>query len=193
MSFSAAASVSELPKEACERYGERSARLAGFMAAAYGREPRDDSQLAFRWSSGGLDGWTMEVVAHEMACMQTIHEASPYHATCETVMREMAGALHAAGLPWTEAWTRVRRYGAPLVKLAAMMTCESQLPEMVVDMDAAMDAEMDGAADEADDGAGRVTHRQHQPVAEAVDEAAVAVDGGQAGGGEDGIVQSTFA
>jgi len=153
MSFSAAASVAELPQEASERYGERSARLAAFMAAAYGREPRDDSQLAFRWSSGGLDGWTMEVVAHEMACMQTIHEASPYHATCESVMREMAGALHAAGLPWTEAWTRVRRYGAPLVKLAAMMTCESQLPEMVVDMDAAMDAELaDGSDDWSADG-----------------------------------------
>ena len=50
-----------------------------------------------------------------------------------------------------------------------------------------------GAADESNDGAVQVAHREHESVTEPVDEPAVAVDGGQPGPEQDGVVESALA
>jgi hypothetical protein len=115
------------------RYRERAERLNQELRY-FNRERRDDSILAYRFCMEPelLDPmWRDErVVAHELACIQTIHDATPYDAVCQATLRRMAGVLNRAGIQWGDAWHRCRTFGVPLIKLASMMACEDDIPEM---------------------------------------------------------------
>jgi len=139
--FSAAAELEgDVAPERVARYHERRARLDQFMQEHYHLGVRDDSMLAYRFCMGDDDLDSMwedtEVVAHELACIQLIHQLTPYDDVCQTAMREMAGVLHHTGrMQWGDAWKRVRAYGPSIVKVAAALSCEAGLPQMSAQID----------------------------------------------------------
>lgn len=147
--FSAQANLADatLDPQDLATYTARRNNLDQFLQENYQFGLRDDSVLSYRWCLGQLDPmWQdMTVVAHEIACIQTIHHATPYNRVCQEVLPEMAGALAASGIPWKEAWRRVRAFGVPALKIAAILSCEDVVPEMV-------EAEAMSMSDESDSG-----------------------------------------
>lgn len=141
--FSAAAQleadIDRTDVDSCQqmsRYLGRHASLEQFLSENYKMGVRDDSMLAYRFCMGAddLDDMWQDVgvVAHELACIQLIHDLTPYDEVCQTALREMAGVLNrVAGMPWGDAWQRVRTYGVPIVKMAAALSCEPALPCLV--------------------------------------------------------------
>jgi hypothetical protein len=105
------------------------------MTQHYGYDLRDDSFLAYRFCVADNDlepMWQdMVDVAHELACIQTLHDCTPYDQVCQDTLRRLAGALNAGGIPWKVAWERVRAFGVPAVKVAALLSCESMIPQLV--------------------------------------------------------------
>ncbi len=114
-------------------YQQRHSNLNCFLKENYGMEVRDDSRLAHRHCLGDLEPMWQEVpvIAHEMACIQTLHQATPYFEASQPALKAMAGTLNRAGVPWGEAWDRVLAYGVAALKVASVLGCQETIPEMV--------------------------------------------------------------
>lgn len=116
-------------------YTARRTNLEQFVAQHYGLTVRDDSALAHKFAAADpaleLMWQDLTVVAHELACIQILHDFTPYDAVCQSTLKTIAAALAEAGVPWGDAWRRARTFGVPLVKLAALMSCDARIPPLV--------------------------------------------------------------
>jgi hypothetical protein len=123
------------PESHAQMYAVRQASLDQFLYENYTYHIRPDSSLAFKWciADPELEPQWQDVVnvAHEIACMQTLHEHSDYTEVTQHALRHLATLLHKYGATWSQAWASVVQYAIPLIKLRAMIGCETRIPELV--------------------------------------------------------------
>ena len=84
-----------------------------------GMQPRDDSQLTFRFALGMLDAdETAATVANELIIVDALYKKTPYGDIIEDVLREIAHHVRKRyRLPWGDTWDIVRFYGPTMLKL----------------------------------------------------------------------------
>ena len=93
-----------------------------------GMEPRNDSQLTFRYGIDDLeDDDIPSAIANELVVVDKIYNTSSYPLIVEDVLRELADHIkHRYRLSWTDTWEIVRFYGPTMLKLYCFRTSQMQ-------------------------------------------------------------------
>ena len=82
-----------------------------------GMEPRNDSQLTFKYAIKEIDDAPREI-ANELMVVDRIYNDTEYSAIIEDVLREIAHHIKRKyNLSWSDTWELVRFYGPTMLKL----------------------------------------------------------------------------
>jgi len=79
---------------------------------------RDDSKLAFMWSTYSFPCSSEEEIVHEMALTQYLYSDPLYSNELETSLRRIADEVKKKyrRLTWSDVWTLVREFGPDLIR-----------------------------------------------------------------------------
>ena len=83
-----------------------------------GMEPRDDSQLTYKYAIGEVAAESPLALAYELQAVDRVYMETPYAAIVQDVMRTFASWIHDEyDIPWNETWRIVRAYVPTMTKL----------------------------------------------------------------------------
>lgn len=106
------------------------ARIALVHAAQrqQGMEPRDDSQLTYRYALGELPDDVPSSIATELVVVEKICTHTEYCVLLEHVMRVVATRLKGThrALPWRDVWDIVRFYVPSMLKMYAFRQMQAR-------------------------------------------------------------------
>ena len=132
--FSLKSSLEQIPEPYNTETRIRLSQLEQYLSA-YNCTLRDDSRLAFLWSTGRLDpSWDIREVCHEMMAMQFICLNTQYNDLCQPFLRALANGMRDRyGLKsWTATWRIVREYGPDILKIISLAEAGLQVPNFMI-------------------------------------------------------------
>lgn len=118
MPFDLAKSLASLPQNEQLRVTQR-LELVFAAQRRLGMEPRNDSQLTWKYANNELDeDEAPSAIANELCIVDSLFKETSYSDIIEDVLRELAN--HIKGkykLNWTDTWELTRFYGPTMLKL----------------------------------------------------------------------------
>ena len=116
-----------MTNEHSQTYEERINQVCTYQKK-FGMEPRNDSYLTKMYANNETE-WNAETVAKELVCVDYIYKHTLYGEFIEDYMRCLASLVrNKYHLNWNDTWEIVRFYGPVSLKLMALTTSSTRIP-----------------------------------------------------------------